>query len=261
VPLLHIHAARFGFSSKWWGTFRQWQELGLSVKKRPADVRSGEWGSTIVLYKPITKMRIDEDGDLLQDKFFIMRTFVVFNADQVEGAERYQVREEATAPAAPDFGPAEELISASGADIRHEGDSAFYVPPSPAEAWPNHTHGDYITLPPKSRFDPPGSYYETAFHELAHWSEVRLNWLSQTVGYAMNELVAEMSSSFLAAELGVPQAESLENHAAYVKHWLDAMRGDSSFIFKASTQASKVADLLLSHTQQEAESSEPAIIV
>lgn len=62
----------------------------------------------------------------------------------------------------------------------------------------------------------------------------------------MNELVAEMSASFLSTELGVPQGETFENHAAYIKSWLKAMNDDPSFIFKASTQASKVADFLLS---------------
>ena len=66
----------------------------------------------------------------------------------------------------------------------------------------------------------------------------------------MGELVAEMASSFLATELGVPQAESLENHAAYLKSWLKEMKDDASFIFKASTQASKVADFLRSFTAQ-----------
>jgi hypothetical protein len=39
------------------------------------------------------------------------------------------------------------------------------------------------------------------------------------------------------------------------------MKDDPAFIFKASTQASKVCDFLLSHTQQEATQPEPAIAV
>jgi antirestriction protein ArdC len=160
-----------------------------------------------------------------------------------------------------DFAPAEALIAASGADIRHEGEKAFYRRPNPVEAWPNHNSGDYIVLPPKHRFNPVGSYYETAFHELAHHSEVRLNWPSDDAGYPMNELVAELASSYLSQELGVPQGESIENHAAYIKIWLEAMAGDSSFIFRAATQASKVADFLLSHVQQDALTREPVIVV
>jgi antirestriction protein ArdC len=61
----------------------------------------------------------------------------------------------------------------------------------------------------------------------------------------MCELVAEMSSCFVAAELGIPMLE-LTNHAAYLKNWLDAMRQDANFIFKASSLASKTSDFIVS---------------
>lgn len=231
--LLELHRMKFNMQSRWWGTYRQWEAKGCMVKRRPDGVKSGEWGCRIVFAKPITKKK-EKDGKEVEDKFFMLRNFVVFSADQVEGefAESLQVQEEEPTDVIPDFAPADELIEATGADLRHGGESAFYRP-----------SGDYIQMPHKHRFDPVGSYYESLFHELAHWSESRLNW---TACYAMNELVAEMSASFLSTELGVPQGETFENHAAYIKSWLKAMNDDPSFIFKASTQASKVADFLLS---------------
>ena len=42
----------------------------------------------------------------------------------------------------------------------------------------------------------------------------------------------------------------MENHAAYLKGWLERMKGDPSFLFKASSQASKVTDFLLSFAQE-----------
>lgn len=248
--ILELHRLEHGFSSRWFGTFDQWQSLGCMVQKRPDHVDRGHWGARIVFYRPLTKTRTDEDGQQHEDRFFMLRTYTVFSADQVEGADRWQSKVEESTAAIPDFTPADELIAATEADIRHQGDQAFY-----------HRGGDFIQVPPKSRFNPPGSYYETLLHELAHWSESRLGWDHDKQGYAMGELVAEMSSSFLATELGVPQAESLDNHAAYLKHWLNAMRGDTGFIFKASTQASKVADFLLAFTRAEASTPEPAIVV
>jgi len=47
-----------------------------------------------------------------------------------------------------------------------------------------------------------------------------------------------------------PNGESLENHAAYLKSWLDGMKGDSSFIFKASSMAAKSTDYLLSFVRK-----------
>ena len=94
----------------------------------------------------------------------------------------------------PDYGPAEELIAATGADIRFGGDRAFYCRPIPEGSWPNHENGDFISVPPKHRFNPLGAYYETVIHELAHWSEVRTGWDHQKQGYAMGELAAEIAA-------------------------------------------------------------------
>jgi antirestriction protein ArdC len=39
--------------------------------------------------------------------------------------------------------------------------------------------------------------------------------------------------------------ETLENHVAYLGAWLKNMKDDPAYVFKASTQASRVADYLL----------------
>src|SRR5690606_1258322 len=139
-------------------------------------------------FKPITKTTIDPRTGLEDEETFrLLNVYTVFNADQVVGAERFQVSDEPVLGTAPDFGPAEELIEATGAEIRFGGDRAFYS-----------VTGDYIQMPNKATFHSQGSYYETAFHELGHWSESRLDWHGS---YAQNELIAEMAACFLAAEL------------------------------------------------------------
>ena len=191
-----------------------------------------------------------------------MRTWSVFNAEQVEGEaiERFKTIEQPQAGEFPNFEPAQELIDATGADIRYGSDKAFYRRPMPDGSWPKHKDGDFIVLPHRHQFVQPGAFYETALHELSHWSEVRLGWEHDKHGYAMGELVAEMSACFLAQELGIPDGELLENHAAYLEGWLKAMRGDPAFIFKASSQASKVADYLLSFVRQAQTEPEPEAV-
>lgn len=247
--LLEIHAQQHGFRSRWWGTYNQWKELGCRVQKRPADVPTGRWGAQITFYKPCTKTVVDPiSGEEDEETYRLLNTYTVFNADQVIGAEQFQATDEpAIGNTEPDFAPAEELIEATGADIRHGGDRALYRRPVPVDTYPHHTGGDFIQMPNKSTFESMAAYYETMFHELGHWSEVRLDWRGS---YAQGELVAEMAACFLSAELGIPNGERLTNHASYVKSWLDAMRGDANYIFKASTQASKVADYLLAFTRQ-----------
>ena len=244
--LLELHRVEHGFSSRWWGTYRQWQRMGCQVKRRPAHVAKGNWGARIVFYKKISKTVEDtETGEERRQEIPLLRTYTVFSADQVEGeaAERFKVDEPDSADDShPDFQPAEELIASTGADIRHGGDEACYIKPTPLGSWPNHRSGDYISVPQRSRFNTSADYYTTLLHELAHWSEVRLGWEGD---YAANELVAEMASVFLANELGVPASDDLSNHRRYVEHWLGFM-ADPRWIFTASTQASKVTDYLLS---------------
>jgi antirestriction protein ArdC len=238
--LLEITAMQRGFSSKFWGTFRQWDELGCSVQKRPDNVAPGGWGTNIVFCKPILKTVTDETGEEEEQGFFMLKTYTVFNADQVSGAERFQVSDEpGNGTAEPDYGPAEELIAASGADIRHGGEKAYYSP-----------GGDFIQLPNRERFGSLGAYYETAIHELAHWSEPRQHFDRQELGYPMCELIAEMSACFVASEIGIPNGEGLENHASYIRSWLDAMKGDSGYIFRASKLAGATCDFLMAFVRE-----------
>ena len=173
---------------------------------------------------------------------FVLRSYTLFNAEQVigEAADEFQVHEEAGQPhAQPDFQPAEQLIAATGADIRHGGERAFY-----------NLTGDYIQLPHRERFDTLGAYYETALHELSHWSEPRQQLDRPQLGYAMCELVAEMAACFVASEIGVPHGEALENHASYIQSWLEGMKDDRTFIFRAAKLANKTCDFLLAFTHK-----------
>ena len=114
-------------------------------------------------------------------------------------------------------------------------------------------------MPPKSSFV-GGAYYATVLHELGHWSEVRVGWDRAKNTYVAGELVAEIASCFLATELGIPNTETIENHAAYVKSWLQAMKDDANYIFKASRQASKVCDFLLSFVKQTETEPKPELV-
>ena len=51
------------------------------------------------------------------------------------------------------------------------------------------------------------------------------------------------------AELAMPQSTDLSNHQAYVKNWLQTLRNDNRFIFRASTAANKAADYILSFSR------------
>lgn len=247
--LLDLHAQNLGFTSRYWATYRQWESLGCQVERRPANVPRGQWGCSVVFFKSIKKPVVAQDTGVEEnEEFLLMRSYTVFNADQVTGADPWRVQEEPLEVV--NYQPADDLIAATGATIYHKGDRAFYRRPTPEGSWPNHNDGDFIVLPRKNLFENAGAYYETAFHELAHFSEVRLGWDHNQHGYSMGELVAEIAACYISREIGLPVGETIGNHASYLKSWLEGMKADTSFIFRASTQASKVTDYLLSYQKE-----------
>ena len=239
--LLSPHAEKHQLTSKWYGTFAQWKRLGGRVMRRPDNVPQGQWGCQICFWSPVTKKIENDNGELEDDRFFVLRMYTVFSVDQVEGTHLDHLRagkDDTGESLTVDYQPAEDAIKATGASIRCGGVKAFYSPTN-----------DYIQVPPKATFESLDEYYGTTCHELCHWSEhsSRLNWSRKEKqnSYALGELVAEIGSCYLCRELGVPASENLENHIAYVGNWLQAMRNDPRFIFMASAQASKAADFIL----------------
>ena len=221
-----------GYPSQFWLTYRQ--ALALD-----GHVRKGERGVSVCYadrFTPTSEIeRAEAEGDEPNSIPFLKR-FTVFNAAQCEG-----LVPSLTAPAAPlpermVHEDAERLIAATNADFRVGGDRAYYVPSA-----------DYIQVPPQPAFFEQINYYRTCFHELGHWTghEKRLaRDLSGGLGsklYAREELVAEMTSAFICAALGIVPTV---RHADYIGSWLEVLREDSRAIFRATSQASKAANFI-----------------
>ena len=69
--------------------------------------------------------------------------------------------------------------------------------------------------------------------------------------YSREELVAEMGSAFLCGHAGISQPV-VENQAAYVQGWLNALRGDTRLVIKAAGAAQRAADFILGESQDAA---------
>ncbi len=241
AALLPLHQMEHGFTSKWYATWKQWSDLGARVTSRPASVKPGEWGCSIIYYAPIKKTKEDPTtGEEVEIEFAMLKTYCVFNAEQVDLPDHLRhlvdVEAETKNDEFADFAPAEIAIAATQADIRYGGDKCFY----------NRTT-DHIQMVPKHRFGNEKEFYSTALHELAHWSESRCDW---TGTYAEGELRAEIAAAFMCSELQIPQSDDLSNTQAYLASWLKSLQSDPRFIFKASTAASKAADFVLSFSRQ-----------
>jgi antirestriction protein ArdC len=222
-----------GFSTQNWLTFRQ--ALGLG-----GNVRKGEHGITVVyadrFVPDAERRRAERDGDEPNAIPFLKR-FTVFNTDQCDNLPP----ELTSAPVPVSEGlilpRVEALIAATGADFHIGGDRAFYSP----------VH-DFIQVPRPEAYFEPINWHRTALHELGHWSghPSRLGRdLSGDFGSALHareELVAEMTSAFLCASLGIVPTV---RHADYIGSWLEVLRKDDRAIVRAASAASKAADYLL----------------
>jgi len=217
-----------GYQSPYYGSFKQWQELGGNVKK-------GEKGTQIVFYSQVTKKEIKEsDPNPENGTYAMLKAYYVFNIDQVEGIDIEQ-----PAPVITEFNPVpalEDRIIKTGANIKHEGARAFYKPST-----------DSITLPARDLFLSESHYYATVLHELTHWSGAP-HRLDRTKGkrfadtaYAFEELVAEMGAAFLCADY---QIEGELQHADYIGNWLQCLKNDNKAIFNAAALAQKAADYI-----------------
>lgn len=223
--ILGMTAMVKGYTVPAWASYKQWESLGAYVKK-------GEKGTRIVFYSPVSKEN-KQTGET--ESYSVLKSYVVFNASQVEGLTITTVEPEEKPFTANQL--AEDRIVKTGAIIGHGSDAAFYMPSQ-----------DRIQLPHKTAFDAECHYYATAFHELVHWSGAK-HRLDRDLekgrfgnpAYAFEELVAEMGAAFLCQDYGI--AGELR-HAGYIQSWLKALKDDSKAVFKAAAYAQKAADYI-----------------
>lgn len=104
-------------------------------------------------------------------------------------------------------------------------------------------------MPDRARFVDEVHLYSTLLHELSHWSGAKhrldrdLSGRFGSESYAIEELVAELSASFLCADLGVAH-DPRDNTATYLESWLQALKNDKRAIISAAARAQKAADYL-----------------
>lgn len=134
----------------------------------------------------------------------------------------------------------DNIIANMGVDYEEKGDQAYYNPKD-----------DKITLPPMTTFHSEYGYYATKLHETCHATghPDRLNRNIENIfgsqNYALEELRAEIGSSFLMAELGLEADENhLINHKAYIQSWISSLKKDPKVLFDAIKDADEIVDYI-----------------
>ena len=234
--ILWLRQSNIGFETSQWITFLQVKKLGGSIKK-------GEKATRIVFYKKL--VIADEENDK-EKTIPLLKTHAVFNLSQTKGLEHLIEKPSFENKSQfQDVEKAEQLIRESKADISFAPvDRACYLPVE-----------DKIIMPKKEQFKTQEGFYSTMFHELSHWTghKSRLDRPASnkkgSKSYAFEELVAEISASFICCHLGF---EYSTQHSVYVKDWLEVLKEDNRAIFRASSKAQKATEFILNFNKKEA---------
>ncbi len=233
VLMLWATASERGYACPIWMTYNQAQELGGQVRK-------GEHGTQVVYANTFTKTETNDVGEEEERAIPFLRGYTVFNCEQIEGlpGHFYALAQAPVQGLARDEA-AEQFFAATGATIRHGGNSAYY-----------RISEDAVQMPPFESFRDRESYYATLAHEMTHWTRhpTRLDRdLGRKrfgdAGYAMEELVAEIGAAFLCADLGLT-LEPRADHAAYIASWLQVLKQDTRAIFSAAAHAERAVAFL-----------------
>jgi antirestriction protein ArdC len=229
VLLLWSRAQESAYAAPLWLTFKQALELGGNVRK-------GEKGETVIYVSKIIK-KDDATGEKRAIPF--LKAYTVFNVAQCDNLPA-KVTDPNGAPRVVNPGQRDELadafIDATGADYRHGEPRAYYQPAA-----------DFVNMPHFETFKSASRYYGTAFHELGHWTGAKAR-LAREFGkrfgdraYAVEELVAELTSAFLCGEFGFDN-DGVD--ADYIATWIKLLTEHEKVIVAAAAAASRAVEFM-----------------
>lgn len=228
-----------------WYTFNQIKEKGYRLQKDSKGVPVEYWFPVIYDEQGNKKRQLTwieynrlpkTEMDLCQIRF---RTSYVYNGSRIDGLPAPDINDNQDIELSDLVGTISQNM---GVTISEDGgNSAFYSPST-----------DSIHLPERSTFADGTFFNSTALHELSHATghHSRLNRLTGagfgSENYAFEELIAEISSTFMAPYIGVEINDEVHNrnHFAYVKSWIDAIQNDPEILFKAIAKAEVAASYL-----------------
>ena len=213
--------AMAGYSSPYWGTPQQWIEAGADI--------SGSKCTKIVFWN--IKKYEDDDGEERTASF--AKYYNVLNSEQVKGWEPPVVEKKDETDIVSD---ADSFFKNLGVKTKTIGGRACYTPAK-----------DEIGMPARDEFhatktsSATEAYYSTLAHENVHATMHKSRCDRNMNSYAAEELVAEIGAAMLCEKLGI-SSEMRDDHIAYIKSWLKALRNDKQFIFTAASKAQQATD-------------------
>ena len=259
--MLEVWANEHGYASNEWMTLPQANKLGFFVKKGEHGVPIEKFeyydrtkGKAMTM-KEYYERKMSEDPEVRDSCYMFIKNYTVFNAlqfpklkEQIEKdlAEKYKSEEEKNIA----YGRISHQKYAESVlmeycknegikiDVSYTNDASFYEPKN-----------DKIVLPERFKFHSDVEYVHTLCHEIAHSTlkDTRLNRPSSAKfgsrDYAIEELRAEIASSFYLAEFGLVD-DILDDRKAYIQGWSEKIKKDHKVLFEAIKDAEKIVDYI-----------------
>jgi len=223
------------YNSNVWLTFNQ-------IKKMDGKLKKGSKGTPIYYFEQ-KKIKVKEEienknGDKeIEEKMeikFLLRKYNVFNGDDIEGIE-FNIPELKTLPIKDSF---QSIID----------NASKYIPIQHSD--PAYSPTKHILYMPKiEEFNNVDSYMAALFHELSHSTIKFVKDYSKrkNFSYAEEELVAEISATFLCSYTGVDYP--MDRHASYIKSWGTEVE-EKSF-YKILTEAFNASQIIIDKLELE----------
>jgi antirestriction protein ArdC len=237
-----------GYTSPYWATMRQINELGGQVRK-------GEKATPVVFWKIYVdgvEVKAGEPEPEVQEpegqgrRRFVLRYYSIFNTEQCELPATVTDRLALPEQRQLDSIEACEKILAgmpNPPEIVHAGDKAFYSPIT-----------DRVTMPPRCLFESADEYWATLWHETAghatgHPKRLNRDSIREaapfgSATYSAEEIHAEMAAAYLCGITGIAN-RTIDNSAAYISAWLNRLRRDPKLIIHTAAQAQRACDYVL----------------
>ena len=221
------------------GEYLTWNQ----IQQHKSFLRKGSKGHRVFFWSTFDKVELTADGERITKKIPYLKTFTVFSVNDCDGLQ-------------PRWGKIQEPIQhvedaiqmyldREKIELKHHNTKETYYSPK----------YDYINIPPINNFISSEDYYSALTHEVIHSTghSKRLNRLNPNGvsapfdpnDYSREELVAEIGAAFLLNKFNIETKHSLEQNAAYINGWLNALENDMSLFAIAAGRAEKAVKFVL----------------
>ncbi|MFV0329208.1 MAG: ArdC family protein [Dysgonomonas sp.] len=259
--MLLLHSLMYDFSTPIFLTFLQADKMGIRITKGSHSFPV--YHIAYMYYNPQTHERISKEKfekievQSIKDQYYLIPTpkcYDVFNLDQTNYKDKYPEEWETMLSRhqiLPDIIHTQmyenDLLDSVITEQQwvcpietRFSNRAYYTPGQ-----------DRIVLPLKEQFHSGESYYGTAMHEMIHSTghETRLKRLKRNQSdddYAKEELVAELSSALMGFYMGM-ETTLRDDHATYLKGWLEALNGKPAFLMDVLADVVQAVKFMCTH--------------